>query len=109
MDDFRWKDCMIGNSAEAVKAAASTVTEHLASQAGLTGVQPNAAIAVQSPTPDYWALNAGDGARLDGKAPSALKDKFGQEVYLRKIQANKARARRAAEQAKNVAQCLRWD
>lgn len=84
------------------------MTEHLASQAGSTGVQPNAAIAVQSPKPDYWALNAGDGARLDGKAPSALKDKFGQEVDLRKIQA-KARARRAAEQAKNVAQCIRWD
>ena len=78
------------------------MTEHLASQAGSTGVQPNAAIAVQSPTPDYWALNAGDGARLDGKAPSALKDKFGQEVDLRKIQA-KAGARRTAEQAKNVA------
>eukprot|EP00804_Cyclotella_cryptica_P024492 CCRYP_017543-RA/>CCRYP_017543-RA protein AED:0.25 eAED:0.25 QI:0/0/0/1/1/1/3/0/551 len=89
------------NSAEAA-VAASTVTEHLASQAGSTGVQPNAAIAVQSPTPDYWALNAGDGARLDGKAPSALKDKFGQEVDLRKIRAEAA-ARRAAEQAKNVA------
>ena len=45
---------------------------------------------------------------MDGKAPRALKDKFGQEVDLSKIQA-KARARRAAEQAKNVAQCIRWD
>ena len=76
--------------------------EHLASQAGSTGEQPNAAIAVQSPTPDYWALNAGDGVRLDGKDPSALKDKFGQEVDLRKIRAEAA-ARREAEQAKNVA------
>jgi hypothetical protein len=57
---------------------------------------------MQSPTLDYWALNAGDGARLDGKAPTALKDKSGQEVDLRKIRAEAA-ARRAAEEAKNVA------
>jgi hypothetical protein len=57
---------------------------------------------VQSPTPDKWALKAGDGARLDGKAPSALKDKFCQEVDLRKIWAEGG-AWRAAEQAKNVA------
>jgi hypothetical protein len=77
-------------------------TEHLAPQTGATGVQPNAAIAVQSPSVDYWALNAGDGARLDGKAPTALKDKSGAEVDLRKIRAEAA-ARRAAEQAKNTA------
>ncbi|KAL7509776.1 hypothetical protein ACHAXN_010573 [Cyclotella atomus] len=80
----------------------STTTEHLAPQMGATGVQPNAAIAVQSPTVDYWALNAGDGARLDGKAPTALKDKSGAEVDLRKIRAEAA-ARRAAEQAKSMA------
>ena len=79
-----------------------TTTEHLAPQTGATGVQPNAAIAVQSPTINYWALNAGDGARLDGKAPAALKDKSGAEVDLRKIRAEAA-ARRAAEQAKNMA------
>ena len=78
------------------------MAEHLASQAGSTGEQPNAAIAVQSPTPDYWALNAGNGVRLDGKDPSVLKDKFGQEVDLREILAEAA-ARREAEQAKNVA------
>lgn len=80
----------------------TTTTEHLAPQTGATGVQPNAAIAVQSPTVDYWALNAGDGARLDGKTPTALKDKSGAEVDLRKIRAEAA-ARRAAEQAKNMA------
>lgn len=79
----------------------TTTTEHLAPQTGATGVQPNAAIALQSPSVDYWALNAGDGARLDGKAPTALKDKSGAEVDLRKIRAEAA-ARRAAEQAKNM-------
>jgi ubiquitin fusion degradation protein 1 len=78
-----------------------TNTEHLAPKTGATGVQPNAAIAVQSPTIDYWALNAGDGARLDGKAPTALKDKSGAEVDLRKIRAEAA-AKRAAEQAKSL-------
>ena len=75
--------------------------EHLASQTGATGVQPNAAIPIQSPTIDYWALSAGDGARLDGKTPTSLKDKTGAEVDLRKIRAEAA-ARRAAEQAKNI-------
>eukprot|EP00804_Cyclotella_cryptica_P027478 CCRYP_007448-RA/>CCRYP_007448-RA protein AED:0.20 eAED:0.20 QI:80/-1/1/1/-1/1/1/224/138 len=82
--------------------AASTVTEHLDSQAGSMGIQLNAAIVVRSSMPDYWVLNVGDGARLDGKAPSALKDNFGQEVNLRKIQAE-ARAKRAAVQASKVA------
>mmetsp|Transcript_17439 Transcript_17439/g.36585 ORF Transcript_17439/g.36585 Transcript_17439/m.36585 type:complete len:427 (-) Transcript_17439:270-1550(-) len=74
----------------------------LASQAGATGVQRNAAIPVQSPGIDYWAVNAGDGARLDGKKPSVLKDKTGAEVDLRKLRAEAA-ARRAAEQAKAMA------
>ncbi|KAL7518511.1 hypothetical protein ACHAWX_003333 [Stephanocyclus meneghinianus] len=99
---IRIVDGKIVRAEETNSDAAAAVTEHLASQAGSTGVQPNAAIAVQSPAPDYWALNAGDGARLDGKAPGALKDKFGQEVDLRKIRAEAA-ARRAAEQAKSVA------
>ena len=71
----------------------------LAEKTGATGVQRNAAIGVQSPGVDYWALNAGGGARLDGKAATPLKDKSGQEVDLRKIRAEAA-ARRAAEQAK---------
>mmetsp|Transcript_5006 Transcript_5006/g.9306 ORF Transcript_5006/g.9306 Transcript_5006/m.9306 type:complete len:416 (+) Transcript_5006:115-1362(+) len=74
----------------------------LASQTGATGVQRNAAIGVQSPGIDYWALDAGGGARLDGKAPTPLKDKSGAEVDLRKIRAEAA-ARRAAEQAKLTA------
>jgi ubiquitin fusion degradation protein 1 len=86
-------------------AASGTVqppSELLASKTGATGVQQNAAIAVQSPGIDYWAINAGDGARLDGKAPAALKDKSGAEVDLRKVRAEAA-ARRAAEQAKAMA------
>ena len=74
----------------------------LAEKTGATGVQRNAAIGVQSPGIDYWALNAGGGARLDGKAPTPLKDKSGEEVDLRKIRAEAA-ARRANEQAKATA------
>lgn len=77
-------------------------TDMLASQTGATGIQRNAAIGVQSPGINYWALNAGGGARLDGKAPTPLKDKSGEEVDLRKIRAEAA-ARRAVEQAKATA------
>ena len=83
-------------------SSAQPVPEMLASQTGATGVQRNAAIAVQSPTIDYWAINAGGGSRLDGKAPTPLKDKAGEEVDVRKIRAEAA-ARRAAEQAKATA------
>ena len=85
--------------------ASSTVqppADMLAEKTGATGVQRNAAIGVQSPGIDYWALDAGGGARLDGKAPTPLKDKSGAEVDLRKIRAEAA-ARRAAEQAKATA------
>jgi len=57
---------------------------------------------LQSPKIDYWALNAGGGSRLDGKAPTPLKDKAGEEVDVRKIRAEAA-ARRAAELAKATA------
>lgn len=83
-------------------AAAQPAPELLATQTGATGVQRNAAIAVQSPKIDYWALNAGGGSRLDGKAPTPLKDKAGEEVDVRKIRAEAA-ARRAAELAKATA------
>lgn len=83
-------------------SAAQPPPDLLASQTGATGVQRNAAIGVQSPGIDYWALNAGGGARLDGKAPTPLKDKSGAEVDLRKIRAEAA-ARRAVEQAKATA------
>lgn len=74
----------------------------LASETGATGVQRNAAIGVQSPGVSYWALNAGGGARLDGKTPAALKDRSGAEVDVRKIRAEAA-ARRAAEAARATA------
>ena len=54
----------------------------------------NAAIPQGPPQVDYWAVNAGDGARLDGKTPTALKDKDGNEVDIRKLRAEAA-ARRA--------------
>ena len=68
----------------------------LAQETGQTGVQPNAAIPVKAPNVDYWAVNAGDGARLDGKAPASLKDKDGSEVDVRKLRAEAA-ARRAQQ------------
>jgi ubiquitin fusion degradation protein 1 len=76
--------------------------EMLASQTGATGIQRNAAICVESPTIKYWALNAGGGARLDGKAPTPLKDKSGAEVDLRAIRAEAA-SLRAVEQARATA------
>ena len=74
----------------------------LAPQTGATGIQRNAAIGVQSPGIEYWALNAGGGARLDGKAATPLKDKTGAEVDIRALRAEAA-ARRALEQAKATA------
>ena len=69
-------------------------TAMLAERTGGTGVQRNAAIPQVAPQVDYWAINAGDGARLDGKSPSVLKDKEGNEVDVRKLRAEAA-ARRA--------------
>ena len=71
-----------------------TSTAMLAERTGGTGVQQNAAIPQAAPKVDYWAVNAGDGARLDGKSPSVLKDKDGNEVDIRKLRAEAA-ARRA--------------
>lgn len=70
----------------------------LASRTGATGVQQNSAIAVSAPEADYWAVNAGDGSRLDGKAPAPIKDKEGNELDVRKLRAEAA-ARRAAAAA----------
>ncbi|KAL3945498.1 MAG: hypothetical protein SGBAC_000397 [Bacillariaceae sp.] len=69
-------------------------TKMVADQIGSTGVQKNAAIPVKAPEVNYWAVNAGDGARLDGKSQAALKDKDGNEVDIRKVRAEAA-ARRA--------------
>eukprot|EP00537_Pseudo-nitzschia_pungens_P009276 CAMPEP_0172380140 /NCGR_PEP_ID=MMETSP1060-20121228/70283_1 /TAXON_ID=37318 /ORGANISM="Pseudo-nitzschia pungens, Strain cf. cingulata" /LENGTH=397 /DNA_ID=CAMNT_0013107889 /DNA_START=558 /DNA_END=1752 /DNA_ORIENTATION=+ len=76
------------------EAADGPSTGMLAERTGRTGVQRNAAIPQVAPKVDYWAVNAGDGARLDGKSPSSLKDKNGNEVDIRKLRAEAA-ARRA--------------
>jgi len=68
-------------------------TTMMAERTGATGVQSNAAIAVQAPQVDYWAIDAGDGARLDGKKPSVLKDKDGNEIDIRKVRAEAAARR----------------
>ena len=74
----------------------------MASKTGATGVQKNAAIAVHAPKADYWALNGGDGARLDGKK-CVLKDSEGNEVDVRKLRAEAAAKRlAAANAAKNM-------
>lgn len=78
-------------------------TSMLADRTGSTGVQKNAAIPVAAPQVDYWAVAAGDGARLDGRTPAALKDKEGKEVDIRKLRAEAA-ARRAEAAAKAAAQ-----
>jgi len=76
-------------------------TDILAKETGTTGVQPNAAIPIRAPKVNYWAVDAGGGARLDGKNPVALKDKEGNEVDVRKLRAEAA-ARRAEEAKKNA-------
>jgi len=68
----------------------------VAESIGQTGVQKNAAIAVKAPKVDYWAIRAGDGARLDGKTPTVLKDKEGNEINVRKVRAEAAAKRLAA-------------
>uniref|UniRef100_A0A7S3PZP6 Uncharacterized protein n=2 Tax=Chaetoceros debilis TaxID=122233 RepID=A0A7S3PZP6_9STRA len=65
----------------------------MAERTGGTGVQNNAAIAVKAPEVKYWAVAAGDGSRLDGKKPSVLKDKEGNEIDVRKLRAEAAAKR----------------
>ena len=84
-------------------SASPSVTSMLAERTGGTGVQPNAAIPVSAPEIDYWAVNAGEGARLDGKAPAVLKDKDGSEVDVRKLRAEAAAKRAAAAAAQSSA------
>ncbi len=69
-----------------------SISSIIANQTGSTGVQRNSAIAISAPQVDYWAVNAGDGARLDGKK-SVLKDKDGNEVDVRKLRAEAAAKR----------------
>ena len=86
-------------------AAASTNVDAgmVAERTGTTGVQRNSAIPEKAPQLDYWAVAAGDGARLDGKAPAPLKDTEGNEVDVRKLRAEAA-ARRAAAAARAAAE-----
>jgi len=81
------------NSTSKVTDGGSTL---LAPKTGVTGVQKNAAIAVKAPQVSYWAVNAGDGARLDGKTPTKLKDKEGNELDIRQLRAEAAAKRAAA-------------
>lgn len=74
-------------------------TEFLAERTGQTGVQKNAAIPSEAPAVDYWAVRAGDGARLDGKAAGELKDDKGNVVDVRALRAE-ALQKRAEEQAR---------
>ena len=67
----------------------------LAASTGATGVQKNAAIPEKAPETAYWAV-AGGGSRLDGKAPTPLKDGSGKEMNVREIRAAAAAARLAA-------------
>jgi ubiquitin fusion degradation protein 1 len=79
-------------------------TSMLAERTGGTGVQKNAAILEAAPEVGYWAVNAGEGARLDGKAPALLKDKEGNEVDVRRLRAEAAAKRaEAAAQAQSAA------
>ncbi|KAL3905574.1 MAG: hypothetical protein SGILL_009623, partial [Bacillariaceae sp.] len=79
-------------------------TSMMAERTGTTGVQMNAAIPQAAPKVGYWAVNAGDGARLDGKTPTTLKDKDGNEVDIRKLRAEAAakRAEAAAASSANL-------
>jgi ubiquitin fusion degradation protein 1 len=67
--------------------------EHLAPRTGQTGVQLNAAIPDVAPAVDYWAVQAGEGARLDGKRPTELKDAQGNMVDIKALRAAAAQQR----------------
>lgn len=77
-------------------------TEMLAEATGRTGVQKNAAILEQAPEVDYWAVAAGDGARLDGRKPAILKDASGTEIDVRKLRAEAASRRATALNNNNI-------
>jgi ubiquitin fusion degradation protein 1 len=79
----------------------------LASRTGATGVQRNAAIPESAPESAYWAVAAGEGARLDGKTPAALRDKTGQELDVRQLRAEAAAARMQQQTTINGSASLR--
>lgn len=76
--------------------ASSLDSSIIADRVGETGVQKNAAIPILAPTVDYWANVGGGGARLDGKTPTVLKDKEGNEIDLKKLRLEAAVKRQAA-------------
>jgi hypothetical protein len=71
----------------------------LAEKTGATGVQKNAAVPEQATEVDYWAIVAGDGARLDGKQPAPLKDASGNALDVSKLRAAAAQKRAEAAAA----------
>jgi len=73
-----------------------TKTTMLAPKTGRTGVQRNSVIPETAPEIDYWALKAGDGARLDGKKTAPLKSKEGHVLDVRALRAEAAAKRLAA-------------
>jgi len=76
----------------------------IAKSIGSTGVQENAFIPIKAPKADYWAITAGNGGRLDGKKPSLLKDKDGNEIDVQKLRAESAEKRiKALEEERNNA------
>lgn len=87
---------MIGGSSTNKGVVIEEQSTIVAEKIGETGVQKNSAIAVKAPQVDYWAIKAGDGARLDGKTPTTLKDKEGNEIDIRKLRAEAATKRLAA-------------
>lgn len=84
------------NSANSTSGYIHENNTMMAERTGGTGVQKNAAIAVKAPQVEYWAVNAGDGVRLDEKKPASLKDKEGNEIDIRKVRAEAAARRLAA-------------
>ena len=52
----------------------------VAQKVGETGVQRISAVVVKAPQVDYWALKAGDGARLDGRRLQNRKTRRGMRL-----------------------------
>ena len=51
-----------------------------------------------TPKVDFWEIDAGNGARLEGKPPIFLKEKEGKQINARKLRADVA-AKRGTEKA----------
>lgn len=89
-------------SSLAASSSSSLSPQLLAPRVGATGVQRNAAVpedgSREAPEASYWAIAAGDGARLDGKDAPALKDSNGKELDVRKLRAEAAAKRLQQQQ-----------